>query len=76
MIGVSHFKWDEWLLAVVVLKPGQVATAAKLREYLAPEFAGFWLPDGFVFVDEIPRTPTGKMPKAALREKFGDWRGQ
>jgi len=46
-----------------------------LRAHLAPKFAKFWLPDAFEFVDEIPRTSTGKMLKAKLREQFKDWTG-
>jgi fatty-acyl-CoA synthase len=74
VIGVPHPKWDERPLAAVVLKPGVTATADELREYLAPKFAKFWLPDAFVFVDAIPRTSTGKMLKAQLREQFKAWR--
>ena len=33
-------------------------------------FAKWWLPDDYVFVDEIPRTSTGKFLKSALRERF------
>src|SRR5574340_764726 len=73
VIGVPHPKWDERPLAVVVLKPGQAASAEELRDYLAPKFARFWLPDAFVFTGEIPRTSTGKMMKAKLREQFKDW---
>ena len=57
-----------------MLKPGQTASEQDLRAYLAPKFAKFWLPDGFAFVAAIPRTSTGKMMKAALREQFHDWR--
>jgi fatty-acyl-CoA synthase len=57
-----------------VLKPGQTATPDELRAHLAPNFAKFWLPDGFEFVNEIPRTSTGKMLKAKLREQFREWR--
>lgn len=70
VIAVPDAKWGERPLAVVVLKPGQVATQDELRDYLAPKFARFWLPDGFEFVTEIPRTSTGKMMKAKLREQF------
>ena len=73
VIGVPHPRWDERPLAVVVLKPGQTATAEELHDYLAPKFAKFWLPDAFEFVDAIPRTSTGKMLKAKLREQFKDW---
>ncbi len=74
VIAVPHPKWGERPLAVVVLKEGQHATPEALREFLAPKFAKWWLPDAFVFVDEIPRTSTGKFLKAALRERFKDWR--
>ncbi len=70
VIGVPHPKWDERPLAVVVLKAGQTATADELRAHLAPQFAKFWLPDAVVFVDAIPKTSTGKMLKATLREQF------
>ena len=44
-----------------------------LRAFLAPKLAKFWIPDAFVFVPEIPRTSTGKMLKATLRERFREW---
>jgi fatty-acyl-CoA synthase len=71
VIGVAHAKWDERPLAVVVLKPGVTASAAELRAHLAPLVAKFWLPDAFEFVTEMPRTATGKILKAKLREQFG-----
>jgi fatty-acyl-CoA synthase len=70
VIAVPHPKWDERPLAVIVLKPDKSATGGELRDYLAPKFAKFWLPDGFEFVSAIPRTSTGKMMKATLREQF------
>jgi acyl-CoA synthetase (AMP-forming)/AMP-acid ligase II len=73
VIGVPHPRWDERPLAVIVLKPEMTAAPEELREHLAPKFARFWLPDAFVFVEAIPRTSTGKMLKAKLREEFKDW---
>jgi fatty-acyl-CoA synthase len=63
-------RWGERPLAVVALRPGQNATAAELREFLAPQFVKWWLPDAFEFVDEIPKTAVGKFRKTALRERF------
>jgi fatty-acyl-CoA synthase len=71
VIAVPHEKWGERPVAVLVLKPGHMTTEAQLRAHLAPRFAGFWLPDGYVFVNEMPRTATGKILKAALRERYG-----
>ena len=62
--------WTERPLAVVVLREGGAASGDDLREFLAPKFAKFWLPDRFEFVDEIPKTAVGKFRKTALREEF------
>jgi len=53
-----------------VPKEGASASAAELREFLAPQFAKWWLPDRFEFVDEIPKTSVGKFRKLELRERF------
>jgi fatty-acyl-CoA synthase len=66
-----HPKWDERPLAAVVLKKDQKATDAELRAHLEPHFAKMALPDAFVFVEQIPRTSTGKFLKSALRERYG-----
>lgn len=73
VVAVPHPKWGERPLAVVVLREGQQASADELREFLAPRFARWWLPDAFVFVSEIPKTSAGKFQKAKLREQFRDW---
>ncbi len=70
VIAVPDAKWDERPLAVVVLREGATATGDELREFLAPQFAKWWLPDGFEFVAEIPKTAVGKFRKTALREQF------
>jgi fatty-acyl-CoA synthase len=70
VVAMAHPKWGERPLAVVVLKAGRQASADDLRQHLAPDFAKWWLPDGFEFVDQIPRTSTGKFLKSALRERF------
>ena len=70
VIAVPDEKWDERPLAAVVLKEGQTATAEELREFLAPNFAKWWLPDRFEFVTEIPKTSVGKFRKTELRSMF------
>jgi len=70
VIAVPDEKWSERPLAVVVLREGQSASDAELREFLAPSFAKWWLPDHFEFVAEIPKTAVGKFRKTALRKQF------
>jgi fatty-acyl-CoA synthase len=70
VIGVTHPTWDERPVAVVVLKPGASVTSDDLRRHLAADFVKWWLPDAYEFVNEIPRTSTGKFLKSALRDRF------
>jgi fatty-acyl-CoA synthase len=70
VIAIPDAKWDERPLAAVVLKQGTTATADELRDFIAPNFAKWWLPERFEFVEEIPKTSVGKFRKTALREQF------
>jgi fatty-acyl-CoA synthase len=74
VIAVPHSKWQERPLACVVLKEGEEASKDELRAHLESRVAKFWLPDDYAFVDEIPKTSTGKFSKKDLREKFADHR--
>ncbi|MEB2317637.1 MAG: long-chain fatty acid--CoA ligase [Pseudomonadota bacterium] len=74
VIAVPHPKWAERPLACVVLKPGATLDAEELRKHLSGTFATWQLPDGIEFIDQIPRTSTGKFWKARLREMFADWK--
>jgi fatty-acyl-CoA synthase len=70
VIAVPDEKWDERPMAIVVLKDGAEASPDELREHLASNFAKWQLPERVEFIDEIPRTATGKFKKTALREQY------
>jgi len=74
VIGLPHPKWLERPLAAVVLRPNMKATEEELREWLARKFEKWQVPDGFAFVDEIPRTATGKFLKTKLRKQLAEWK--
>lgn len=74
VIGLPHPKWCERPLACVVLRPNMHATSDELREFLATKFQKWQIPDGFAFVDEIPRTATGKFLKMKLRKDLAGWK--
>ncbi|MDQ2888109.1 MAG: long-chain fatty acid--CoA ligase [Chloroflexota bacterium] len=72
VIGVPHPKWSERPLAYVVPRPdyvGQV-TDEEILDYLRPRIARWWLPDGVVFIDAIPKTSVGKFDKKVLRHQY------
>ena len=75
-IGISHPKWDERPLLLVVRKEGSHVTAEDIRAHLARHVAKWWLPDDILFVDSLPHTATGKLLKTALREQYRDYRLQ
>jgi fatty-acyl-CoA synthase len=70
VIAVPDEKWDERPMAIVVLNDGAEASPDVLREHLSSHFAKWQLPERVEFIDEIPRTATGKFKKTALREQF------
>ena len=70
VIAIPHERWDERPLAAIVLKEGESATEEDLRAHLEEDFAKFWLPDAYEFVESIPMTATGKFQKLKLREQF------
>ncbi len=72
VIGVSHPKWGERPLLVIVLKPGESATREDVLNYMKGKITAWWIPDDVVFVDQIPHTATGKILKTALREAYKD----
>ncbi|HRO61206.1 MAG TPA: long-chain fatty acid--CoA ligase [Burkholderiaceae bacterium] len=74
VIAVAHPKWTERPLACVVRKPGASVDADELRKFLGGRFASWQVPDAIEFVDEIPRTSTGKFWKVKLRQRYADWR--
>jgi fatty-acyl-CoA synthase len=72
VVAIPDPRWDERPLAVIVVKPGRQVDGAALGVHLAPCFPKWWIPDRYEFVEEIPRTSTGKFLKRALRERFRD----
>jgi fatty-acyl-CoA synthase len=73
-IGVTHPKWDERPLLVIVLKKGESATREDILGFMQGKIAKWWMPDDVAFVDEIPHTATGKIQKMELRKQFRDYR--
>jgi fatty-acyl-CoA synthase len=73
IIAVPHERWGERPLAVVVPAPGCEPTLHDIRAHLEGRVARWWLPDGVVLVDSLPRTGVGKYQKNVLRERYRDY---
>ncbi|WP_432398388.1 acyl-CoA synthetase [Pseudarthrobacter sp. L19] len=68
VIGVADEKWGEVPRAVVSLRDGARLTEEELRAHLDGKLARYKIPKSVVFVDQMPRTASGKIRKAELRK--------
>jgi acyl-CoA synthetase (AMP-forming)/AMP-acid ligase II/acyl carrier protein len=57
--------------AAVVLRPGAHPTERELRDFAASRLADFKVPSTIVFLDEIPKGPTGKLQRIGLAARLG-----
>jgi acyl-CoA synthetase (AMP-forming)/AMP-acid ligase II len=69
VIGQASERWGESPLAVVV-RTDDTLTSSDIVDWCEGKLARFKMPRGAVFVDEIPRNPSGKALKRLLREQF------
>lgn len=73
VIGLPHEKWVEAVTVVVVPKAGQTIKEEEIINFCKENLAGFKVPKGVVFIDELPKTPSGKILKRSLRQKYKDF---
>lgn len=70
VIGIPDDEWGEAVKAVVVLKPGESATAEEIVATAREHLASYQKPRSVDFVDSLPKAPTGKILKRDLREQY------
>jgi acyl-CoA synthetase (AMP-forming)/AMP-acid ligase II len=67
VVGMPHEKWGESPHAFVILQPGATATEDELKLHVRDGLAHFKTPQWVSFVEELPKTATGKVQKFVLR---------
>jgi o-succinylbenzoate---CoA ligase len=67
VIGREDPEWQQAVTAVVVLEDGSTATPDDLRRHCAESLAGFKVPKRVELASALPRTPSGKLMRRALR---------
>ena len=70
VIGVPDEKWGEVPRAIVTLREGAELTGDDVRAHLDGRLARYKIPKSVVFVEEMPRTASGKIRKADLRRQY------
>jgi long-chain acyl-CoA synthetase len=74
VIGIPDDEWGEAVCALIVLKPEQAATEDEIIAFMKAHLAGYKKAKRVAFIQEIPRTLTGKILKRQLREPY--WQGR
>src|SRR5699024_2835740 len=68
IIATPHEKWGETPHAIVVLRKGHIVTEQELIDFSREKLAHFKCPKAITFLDELPKTASGKILKVQLRE--------
>ncbi|MFB2970272.1 AMP-binding protein [Aerosakkonema sp. BLCC-F183] len=69
--AAPHTLLGEDVAAAIVLKEGMTTSELEIKEFAAQKLADFKVPRVVLFLDEIPKGPTGKLQRIGLAEKLG-----
>lgn len=70
VIGVPDAEWGEAVVAVIRHHPGAAPETVELEARCREFLAGYKVPKRFAFVDDFPRTVSGKVLKRVLRDTY------
>jgi fatty-acyl-CoA synthase len=70
-IGVDDDEFGKRLRAFVVTKPGEATDVDELKTFVKDNLARYKVPREIVFLEELPRNPTGKI----LKRELAEWAG-
>lgn len=73
VIAAEHPKWGERPLLIAVAKNNESISHEEIIHYLSGYLHKWALPSATILVKEIPHTPTGKISKKQLRERYHDY---
>ena len=73
VVGIPHPEWGQQVAAMVQLKPGQAATELELLAFSREQLAGYKQPRHIMFVDELPKTASGKIARREAATQLKGW---
>ena len=74
VVGTPDPRWGEAVTAIVSLEPGATVSAEDVVAACKASIAGYKKPQSVVFVEELPKTSSGKVLRRELRGQF--WQGK
>jgi fatty-acyl-CoA synthase len=72
VVGLPDPRWVEAVTAIIVVKQGQTLTAEAVKTHCTGSIAHFKAPKRVIFVDSLPRNPSGKLLKRELRRTYSE----
>eukprot|EP01022_Parablepharisma_sp_SALTPOND_P017411 TRINITY_DN27726_c0_g1_i1.p1 TRINITY_DN27726_c0_g1~~TRINITY_DN27726_c0_g1_i1.p1 ORF type:complete len:116 (-),score=11.81 TRINITY_DN27726_c0_g1_i1:163-474(-) len=70
VIGLPDEKWGMRTHSVIAPKPGETLTEEEIISFLDGKLARYKIPKSASFVDELPKSSSGKILKRVIREDF------
>lgn len=74
VFGIPDQRWGEAVKAMIVLKPDQSVSAEEIIAFCSKYLAGYKRPKVVSFVEDLPRTSSGKIMKKKIRDEH--WTGK
>jgi fatty-acyl-CoA synthase len=70
VVGLPDPRWIEAVTAIIVVKSGETLDEDAVVKHCAGQMAHFKVPKRVIFVDSLPKNPSGKLLKRELRQRF------
>ena len=70
VVGLPDKEWGERVTAFIVPKSGQSIVPEELKLFLKSHLSPFKVPKQYVILNDMPRSPTGKILKRELKKQF------
>jgi fatty-acyl-CoA synthase/long-chain acyl-CoA synthetase len=70
VFGIPSEEWGEAVHASIVLAPGETLSADEIKAFGKEHLASYKVPRSVNFMDELPRTGSGKILKRQLRAPY------
>ena len=71
VVGPPDEVWGQRVVAFVSQRPGLAISADQLIAFVAERLAAYKTPEEIVFLDDLPKNPSGKVERRALLERYG-----
>jgi len=75
VVGLPDKEWGERVAVFLLPKSGQEIASEDLKSYLKSRLSSFKVPKQYIVMDEMPKSPAGKILKRELKKKFIDGNG-